>query len=429
MFLREIQVPVSRVRGVGPATAGILHGLGLTTVGELLSWWPRDWDDRTVLTNLSRAEELARIHLSATVIAHDWFGFGRMRTLKLVIEDGEGTTADLVCFNRPFLEKSFPPGTAVSVHGSFQRKYGNLQSSAFEIEPEGSGQSRVIPVYPLCAGISQSQMRKIIANALREYGRGIDSELPESVRAAERLPPKPEILRMMHDPVNLESALRAKNALIFEELFLFEYAIGQRSLERRGKLPDVAAGESAGKPREEKDFVPLSPLQARLVERLPFSLTPDQRSVLDELDRDIGSDSVMARLLQGDVGSGKTLVAFLACLRVIDEGGQCALMAPTELLARQHAENAARMLEPVGVRLAFLTGNLKSTGRSQLLARLAAGEIDLVIGTHALFSGASATATSGSRSSTNSTASASSRDLPSSGRQLRAIPKPGSPTS
>lgn len=398
MFLREIQVPAARVRGVGPATAGQLLALGIRTVGDLLSYWPRDWDDRTVRVPLSAFASAGKINAEATVVAHAWFGFGRMRTLKLVIEDDEGTRAELACFNRPFLEKSFPEGSRVMVHGSFQWKYGAIQSSAFDIERADEAEARVLPVYPLGAGITQTQLRKIIRNALSEYARGIDSELPETVRAARGLPSKPEILRLMHEPARIADAKRGRDALIFEELFLFEYAVGQRSLERRGRLPDtadadggcadtgVSAAETDPIGGEPPSFRPLSSLQARLAERLVFSLTPDQIKVLGEINRDLAGSGQMARLLQGDVGSGKTLVAFFACLGVISAGGQCAILAPTELLARQHAETAARLLEPVGVRLAFLTGNVRAAGRNRLLAELGAGNIDLVIGTHALFS-------------------------------------------
>jgi ATP-dependent DNA helicase RecG len=131
----------------------------------------------------------------------------------------------------------------------------------------------------------------------------------------------------------------------------------------------------------------MSPLQKRLIERLPFSLTQGQTDVMQEINSDMDGSYPMARLLQGDVGSGKTLVAFLACLKAVENGkGQAVLMAPTELLARQHAETAARLLEPLGLHIAFLTGNIKTSGRSRLLSALAAGEIDIVAGTHALFS-------------------------------------------
>lgn len=389
MFLREIMVPASSIRGVGPATAKPLASLGLITVGDVLAYWPRDWEDRTIFHSLSEFNVRSKLHVRATVIAHDWFGYGRMRTLKIMIRDEAGTIAELVCFNRPFLEKQFPPETHVDVYGSFRYAYGSLQSSAFEVEPADASPARILPVYPLTAGISQQQMRKIISHALREYGRGIDSELPESVRKTYSIPAKQDVLHAIHAPQSMDEARKARHALIFEELFLFEYAIGQRSLERRGRLPRIDA-QSAGERTItdtscHNDNTP-TPLQSRLIERLPFRLTPDQYTVLHELNGDITSQTGMARLLQGDVGSGKTLLAFLASLAVCERGGQTAILAPTELLARQHAENAAKLLEPAGIRIAFLTGNLKSKGRTTLLKELAAGRIDAVIGTHALFS-------------------------------------------
>ena len=389
MFLREIMVPASAIRGVGPAKAKPLASLGLVTAGDILAHWPRDWEDRTLFNSLSEYATRAKVHVRATVTAHEWFGYGRMRTLKIMIRDEEGTVAALVCFNRPFLEKQFPPESAVVVYGSFRYAYGSLQSSAFEIEPADSYPARILPVYPLASGISQQQMRKIIAQALREYGRGIDSELPQSIRNAYSIPAKQDVLFAMHEPQSMAHAQQARHALIFEELFLFEYAIGQRSLERRGRLPRMEPVPSRESDSTEADTAKKpepSLLQKRLIERLPFSLTPDQGTVLCELNGDIDSQTGMARLLQGDVGSGKTLLAFLAALAICERGGQTAILAPTELLARQHADNAAKLLEPAGIRIAFLTGNLKSKGRAKLLEELAAGRIDVIIGTHALFS-------------------------------------------
>jgi len=388
MLLREISVPVSRVRGVGPAAAERLAALGILTVGDLLSHWPRSWDDRTEEIPLSAWDGGRRVHAAVTVLAHDWFGFGRMRTLKIAIEDAEGTRAELACFNRPFLANSFPVGSRAVVTGSFQWKYGGLQSSAFELEAEGEASRSVLPVYSLTAGVTQAQMRKIVARALAEYGRGIDSELPESVRAERALPAKGEVLRLMHGPRSLADAELGLRALVFEELFLLQYAVARRAVERRGCLPalEPANGQSSPEDALSPAELGLSPLQARLIERLPFELTADQLVSVAAMNQDLSAPERMARLLQGDVGSGKTLVAFLAACRAVDLGGQVALLAPTELLARQHAENAAALLEPIGIRVAFLTGNVKSEGRSRLLEKLASGGIDLVVGTHALFS-------------------------------------------
>ena len=389
MLIGEIQTPVSNLYGAGKTTIEQLNRLGIATVGDLLRFWPRAWEDRSRYNTLGEWNAFHKLNVPVTIMDQQWFGYGRMKTLKLVISDSEGVRGELACFNRPFLEKAFPEGTKALVYGSFSVKYGAIQSSSFDIEKYDTAERRILPVYPLTQGLTQTKLRKLIEQALNSYARGIDSELPADVLNKYGYPDKRAVLFAMHRPASLEEAEAARTALIFEEFFLYEAAVGMRALERRGVLPrtpvrdDASAGtaQSAGALQ-----YAYSPLQKELLSRLPFTLTGDQQAVTAEINADIDGTAPAARLIQGDVGSGKTLVAFLACVKVIEGGGQAALMAPTELLARQHADTAAKLLEPLGIRLAFLTGNLKAAGRSQLLQQLAAGNIDLIIGTHALFS-------------------------------------------
>ncbi len=386
MFLSEINIPVSKLSGVGNAMSSQLKKLGVQNICQLLQLFPRTWEDRSQKHSLSDWNKHKKINVEASIVAHDWFGFGRMKTLKLHISDKNGLTASLICFNRSFLQNAFPVGTKVLVYGSFYHKYGELQSSAFDIEKIEDAQAKVLPVYPLTAGLGQGKLRKTIQLALKTYARGIDSELPKAVLEEYNLPTKQELLFFIHEPKNMQETERALHALIFEEFFLFQYMIGKRSLERRGRLPRLEESDEQEVKNTDASKVEFSPLQLRLLERLPFELTSDQLIVSDEINRELSLPSPMARLLQGDVGSGKTLVAFLACLKIIEEGGQTALLAPTEMLAIQHAENAAKLLEPLGLRLAFLSANTKAKGRSNLLRELKAGNIDLIIGTHSLFS-------------------------------------------
>jgi ATP-dependent DNA helicase recG len=417
MLIGEIQTPVSNLYGAGKTTVEQLNRLGVSTVGDLLRLWPRLWEDRSRYNTLSEWNTFHKLNVPVTIMDQQWFGYGRMKTLKLIVCDSEGTRGELACFNRPFLEKSFPEGTKALVYGSFSVKYGAIQSSSFDIEQYDTAERRVLPVYPLTQGLTQTKLRKLIEQALNSYARGIDSELPADVLNKYGYPDKRTVLFAMHRPASMQEAENARTALIFEEFFLYEAAVGMRALERRGVLPRtpgakgqgsvfsaqtadgdgqaaedgqataVQAGASEGAVQSVEPLqYTYSPLQKELLSRLPFTLTADQQAVTAEINADLDGTAPAARLIQGDVGSGKTLVAFLACLKVIEGGGQAALMAPTELLARQHADNAAKLLEPLGVRLAFLTGNLKAAGRSQLLQQLASGNIDLIIGTHALFS-------------------------------------------
>ncbi|MCL2832407.1 MAG: ATP-dependent DNA helicase RecG [Treponema sp.] len=388
MFLRELNANLNTVRGLGPAAQRSLSRLEITDIRGLLCHYPRDWADRSQPVSLKDWSR-ARVCTTVTVLAHEWFGAGYMKTLKIYVED-DTARASLICFNRPFLGKQLPVGLTVRLYGQFFYKYGEIQSSAFEIAGEKDGSfGRILPIYPLSEGLTQSTLRRFTERALAQYAPSLEDELPGFITERDNLLSKKDAIREIHFPSSFTERDRARRTLIYEELFYLEIMTLQNRLLRRSSA-GMAAGNrqpatynSGGAGQSPQ----LNLLQKRLIERLPFNLTPGQLSVVREINADMDGPYPMARLLQGDVGSGKTLAAFLACLKAIgDSGGQAALMAPTELLARQHAETAARFLEPLGVRIAFLTGNVKAGGRSRLLAALAAGEIDLVAGTHALFS-------------------------------------------
>ena len=376
MFLRELSASLDHIKGIGTELRSAFTHLGVTSVGGLLCYYPRDWEDRSRIVPISEFQH-ATVCTQVQVIAHDWFGFGAMRTLKVHVEDTSGRGV-LVCFKRPFLENQLVVGKQYWLWGTFFYKYGEIQSSTFEIEPvqgeAGKNFGRLVPIYRLSAKLKTGTLRRCMKQALDQYAKLLEDEVPAYLIERRALFPKSQAIRAIHFPTSLEELERAKQTLVYEELFYLEIVVVKRAIERRR-----ASG------RQSPD-APVSSLQKRLLERLPFSLTQGQLAALADINRDMDGPSPMARLIQGDVGSGKTLVSFLAALRAAEMGGQAALMAPTELLARQHAENAARLLEPLGLRPAFLTGNIKSSGRAQLLKNLILGQIDFVIGTHALFS-------------------------------------------
>lgn len=374
VFLRELNQSVTMLRGAGKAVAERLAKLGVFSVADLLLHYPRDYDDRSIRLTFASARSEGRVHTAAVVLAHEWFGYGRMRTLKIRVADESGE-AVLVCFNRPFLEKSLPVGAKILVTGTFRFRYGELQSSSFEAERLDGDvlpKEGILPVYPATDGLQQGSLRALARRALVEYGARLEDELPPALTARKGLLSKREALRGIHFPRNAEELAEARKTLIFEELFYFQLAVARRAQKRREETRSRRTVEGR--------------LRKRLIERLPYALTADQAAAVEEIVGDMAGPHPMARLLQGDVGSGKTLVAFLAALEAIEAGGQAALMAPTELLARQHAENAAKLLEPLGVRLAFLSGNVEDAARPPLLAALKRGEVDFVLGTQALFS-------------------------------------------
>ena len=394
MFFRGLKEPVGRLKGAGPAGKALAR-LGIYTVGSLLRHYPRDredWSRQVLLKDWNKGQVCTDVE----ILAHDWFGFGRKKTLKIFVED-ESSQACLMCFNRPFLQRQLQPGTQFRIYGnfSFNFRYKEIQSSSFEVRPVSAlGVNPILPIYPLTAGLSQNKLRNLVLRAIEYAVPVLENELPESIILRDSLFSKADALKAIHFPTSMEELEKAKKTLIYEELFYLEIIVGRRAMERKetGNREQGANNKEQSTKNSEQQVsspqssVPFSPLQQRLLERLPFSLTPGQEAAVKEINRDMDGPFPMARLLQGDVGSGKTLVSFLAAIKAVEQGGQAALMAPTELLARQHAENVARYLEPLGIRIAFLTGNLKASGRSQLLNALAAGEVDVVAGTHALFS-------------------------------------------
>jgi ATP-dependent DNA helicase RecG len=375
MLLKDLPgaFPLSSLKGAGPKTIALLARLDIGDIAALLSHYPRDYEDRTALTPLADYFKKKNIFTEALVTGKEWFGYSRQRTLKVYIKD-DSAAACLVCFGRSnYLDRLMQTGDRIKVFGHFFAKYGEIQSTAFELADDAA--PSLLPVYPLTEGVTQNALRRLTQNALESCAGEVDDEIPVSLIERYHFPRKKDALCQIHFPKTEAEARGARDMLVYEELFKLQFALIKRAAARK-KNTALPARES------------LHRLQTRLRERLPFRLTEGQEAAVSEINADIASGVPMERLLQGDVGSGKTLVAFMAALEAIEAGGgaAAALMAPTELLARQHAENAATLLEPLGVRVAFLTGNIVSKNRRNLLQALASGEIDLVVGTHALFS-------------------------------------------
>lgn len=374
MFLRELTDSVESLKGVGKVSSGILADAGIHTVSQLLLHKPRAYEDRQTVIPLAVAGSGEPASTVVTVVAHEYIGHGRSSTLKVIVEDDTARAA-LVCFGRNFLRGALVPGKRYFLYGQFSFRFGELQASAFETEPYKETPStfgRILPVYPLFGNLTQGFFRKTIDHALSLFAGCIESELPERIRLKHALQQKSAAIVSLHFPENGEGIRSAEKTLKFEELFFLQLTIKRRALKAKTNTRPSRSftGEIAGK----------------LTKRLPFSLTADQQKVIKEIKNDMQRDAPMLRLLQGDVGCGKTLVALFSALYAIETGDQVAVMAPTELLARQHAEAAAEMLEPLGVRIALLSGIVPAKVRKQLLKALLGGEIDIIFGTHALFS-------------------------------------------
>jgi len=392
MFLRSLTGLIKKELNIEPSVNQKLERLGLFTISDLLLHYPRDWEDRTNIVPLSALND-AYGCAHVKVIAREFFGYGYSKAMKVYVEDEDsvkkGIQPVLLCFNlsrRSWFERRLLNDTEHLIYGRFKHnKNGEYQCSAFDFSSVKSKNSfcKIIPVYPSTTGLNQRHLRSAVNNALNKYADKLENELPDELIKRDNLLSKSGAVKEMHNPSSMEELEKAKKTLIYEELFYFEMMVGKRTIEKRRQKKQLAMNSGQSSLREKNEF---SPLQKRLIERLPFSLTQGQIEAALEINRDIKSIMPMARLLQGDVGSGKTLVSFLAALYTVEKNAQAVIMAPTELLARQHAETAAKLLEPMGIRIAFLTGNIKAKGRKELIKNLKEGSVDIAAGTHALFS-------------------------------------------
>lgn len=375
MLIDELTLPLDRLKGLGSESAKAFAQLGVFSLGDLLLCYPRAYEDRSTFYPLSRALDFESIACVVQVTAHDFLDYRGEKVLKVFVQDGTAE-AVLVCYGRSFLQQTLTVGQKFFLYGSFQYRYNQLQCSSFEVEVE-SDQSehfkKILPIYPLSGSLTQGKVRKMIKQAFDLCSVQIDSLLPEELwRSYDIEPDKKQWLHHMHWPADWKQYDTVRTILVMEELFLFHLGLVWRraQVQQKTRVPYP---------------ISLQYLQSAKL-RLPFVLTKDQNQAIDEILQDLQLEFPMRRLLQGDVGTGKTLVALLASCPLFELNKQVVLMAPTELLARQHANHAAKLLEPLGVRVAFLTSNIRSNQRKQVLQHVAQGDIHLVVGTHALFS-------------------------------------------
>ena len=369
--------PVSELPGVGPRIQAALGDLGISSLADLISHYPSRHED---LSNVKRIGELRvgeRATVMASVVGTRPVGRpvrGRTPGFSAQLYDGTGYIPAVV-WGRNWLMGQLLEGTRVVVSGEVQRRYG-LQIVAKNVEivddPDESGPhaGRFVPVYPVNRGIQARRMRTLIHRALGEAGYVLDP-LPAEVLARHNLPLLHDAIHEVHFPESRERLKAAMRRLVFHELFLIQVGLAAR----KARLERSESGRS-----HEGDGRLLNPY----LEGLPFPLTGAQERVIGEVLADMRSERPMRRLVQGDVGSGKTVVAVAALLTAVEAGGQGALMAPTEVLAEQHHLSISAALAELPVEVALLTGSQSASERREKLGAIRCGEIQVVIGTHAL---------------------------------------------
>ncbi|MEB2357648.1 ATP-dependent DNA helicase RecG [Bacillus pumilus] len=369
-MIQKLQDNVSVLKGIGEETEKTLNELGIHTVADLLGYFPYRYDDYE-LRNLEEVKHDERVTVEGKVHSEPvltYYGKKRSRlTFRLLVGRFLITS---ICFNRPYLKRSLVLGDTVSVTGKWDKNRQSIMVQEFKKgthEQDGS----IEPVYSVKENVTVKMMRRFVKQALSLYVDKAEDPLPKQLVSTYRLMSYQEALKTIHLPETRESLKQARRRFVYEEFLIFQLKMQAIRKKEREKTSGIQHPFS-------KDAV------FEFVHSLPFPLTKAQSRVLDEIMSDMASPYRMNRLLQGDVGSGKTAVAAIALYAAHLSGYQGALMVPTEILAEQHADSLYQLFEKWGLNIALLTSSVKGKRRRELLERLKEGEIDILVGTHAL---------------------------------------------
>ena len=372
--MADLNTDVRYIKGVGEAKAKALGKLGIATLGDLIGWFPRRYDDRRESKPISQLIPGETACVSAMIASEPRLAHIRkgMDLVKVRAVDETGAL-DITFFNQSWLKNQLQVGETYIFYGRAEGTLLRKTMTSPIVEPEGRRENtgRIVPVYPLTAGVSQLLLSRAIRQGLDACADILPDCLPDDVRQAHQLCRVNYAYENIHFPESPETLDIARRRLAFEELFFF--AIGLKLLRSRRETVNVAPFQAVD--------------MASFYDSLPFTLTGAQRRCVDEAIADMRSGRPMNRLCQGDVGSGKTMVAAACVYFCVKNGRQAALMAPTELLAEQHYRGLAPLLEKLHIRCALLTGSTPAKTKRSITAQLATGEIDFAIGTHALISG------------------------------------------
>ena len=363
---------LTTIKGIGPGREKQLHKLGITNITSLLTYFPRTYEDRRTIYRIGDLKSGMTGGVVGTVIAvQEKRPRPRLSILEVVIADGTGPLK-IVLFNQGYKKNFYKKGQHLYAYGKAEFQYGSMQMNTPQIENLGDGgepDRGIVPIYALADGVSQFMVRSSVRNWFAA-NHELPEILPAEVREVHQYMTRYDAFKMMHFPESSERYEEARHQLAYEELFVMQSGLALlRNKEQCHKGPKMG---------------PNGDLMAQCIENLPFSLTGDQQRALDDIRIDMEDERPMQRLLQGDVGSGKTVVATLSLLKAIENGYQGALMAPTEILAAQHYDGIADVCGDLGITIELLTGSTTKKEKERIYEGLADGSINMIIGTHAL---------------------------------------------
>ena len=370
----ELTDDVKFVKGVGPNRVKLLNKLNIYNLEDLITYYPREYEDRSKPKKIADTENGEECLIEGIVTSH----IKEIRThrknmiiYKLIVRD-DTDSCELVWYNQSYLKKMFRIGETYKFFGRINKRIGQTEmvSPVYDLEGNNKNTGRIIPIYPLTYSLSQNTLRHIIEEGLKQAKDKIAETLPEYILEEYKLMKLRNAMQSIHFPKELKDFGEARNRLAFEELLTMQLLL----LNLKNKYKNTEKGIKFDSKVKMSD----------VINDLPFKLTKAQTRVLEEIDSDMESDKAMNRLLQGDVGSGKTIVSIIAAYKAVKSGYQMAMMAPTSILASQHLENFKNVLEKYDIRCELLLGNTTKKKKEDILSRLKNGEIDIIIGTHSL---------------------------------------------
>lgn len=369
----DLNMDLRFLKGVGPARVEILNKLGLFTLKDIINYFPREYEDRGNYKKIIEIIDGETVAIKAIISSNvsETRVRRNMVIYKAIAKDETGSMI-ITWFNQPYIKKQLKMGEEYSFYGKVKNTFGKfeMQSPIFDESDKAKNTGKIIPIYPLTSGITQNVFRSIVEAAVKTANGNLEDSLPEWIRVQNNLDDIETAIKNIHFPEYLKQFEKARYRLAFEELLMMQ--LGLLRFKEKGK--EDIKGISFGK--DEK--------MAELLDILPYTLTNAQRKVWQEIDKDMRSEKSMNRLVQGDVGSGKTVVATMAMFKAVRNGYQAALMAPTAILARQHYEGISKMVRSFGIKVQLLTGDVTKKNKQIILDELKNGEIDMIIGTHAL---------------------------------------------
>lgn len=366
----RLESPIRYAPGVGEKREELFQRLGIHTVEDLLTFLPRRLEDRTKLRPIRDLRDGENALVEGILRAKSKVKVRpSLQLVKAALDDGTGLLFG-IWFNQPWIWDQLQQGERYAFYGRVQIRFGEVQieNPVWERAGKQEQTGRFVPIYPSTEGLSQNVLQNVIRRVLKRIGPSIPEILPPEIRQRQELFSRGEALRKVHFPESPEEFERARQTLAFEELFLLQVGLVLRP--RRGEAGRAVEPDPAWLQIFRKN--------------LPFALTPSQERAIESIAADLRAPYPMLRLLQGDVGSGKTVVAAAACAMVASAGAQAAVMAPTEILAEQHFYVLQELLRPLPLQISLLSGGLPRKDREELLARIAQGEVQVVVGTHAL---------------------------------------------